>query len=116
MDKKYKLKKYYKQFKKDKQGLIKLAKQFQTFDYDFMEKIIFHMIRMFYDFYKDKDLLYQDTEWEFGHWKECTNALKRLVEIADKLDGDEFAGWEQESKLRYEFYSTIGKYIEGWWD
>ena len=107
---------FKKKFKQMKKQLIKHAKEFQAFDYGFMEIILFDCIKIYYEFFKDPSNLYQDTTNEMNHWEESTKALKRCVEIIDKLENLTFADFEEQIKLKNEFYNLIRDNIDGWWD
>ena len=107
---------FKKKFKQMKKQLIKHAKEFQAFDYGFMETILFDCIKIYYEFFKDPSNLYQDTTNEMNHWEESTKALKRCVEIIDKLENLTFADFEEQIKLKNEFYDLIRDNIDGWWD
>lgn len=109
-------KSYRKLFKKQKKELIKRAKQFKTFDYGFMDKLLFQIIRMFYDFYKNPDLLYQDTESEFNDWPNMVNSLKRCVEIVDTIENVDYATCANERELRDELFTLIKDNHTAWWD
>lgn len=110
------MKKFYKYFKKEKKQLIKYAKEFQAFDYGFMEKLIFQSIKIYYEFFKDPKNLYQDTKCEFNHWEESVKALKRCVEIIDIIEDVEWADFEQEKSLKNELYDLIKEHHSNWWD
>lgn len=103
-------------FKKQKKLLVKYAKEFQPFDYGFMEKLIFQSIRIYYDFYRNKDLLYQDTNCEFNQWKECVDVLKRCVEIINLLENADYETCLQECELKDELYTLIKDNHTAWWD
>jgi len=103
-------------FKKQKKLLVKYAKEFQPFDYGFMEKLIFQSIRIYYDFYRNKDLLYQDTACEFNQWKECVDVLKRCVEIIDLLENADYETCLHERELKDELYTLIRDNHTAWWD
>ena len=107
---------FKKKFKQMKKQLIKHTKEFQAFDYGFMETILFDCIKIYYEFFKDPSNLYQDTTNEMNHWEESTKALKRCVEIIDILENLTFADFEEQIKLKNEFYDLIRDNIDGWWD
>ena len=109
-------------FRKAKRKLIKKAKQFQCFDYWYMEDMLFDMLQIMYKYYSNPDLLMQDTECEYNHWKESTNALKRINEIIEILrqeyiDLDScLATMEKEYELKQELYKLVSDNFTNWWD
>ena len=107
---------YRKLFKKQKKELVKRAKQFKAFDYGFIDKLLFQVIRMFYDFYKNPDLLYQDTESEFNDWPSMVNSLKRCVEIVDIIENVDYDSCTTERELRDELFNLIRDNHTAWWD
>lgn len=116
------LKKYKKEyFKPQHKELIKLAKDFKPWHGDYIEFIIFHMVQMFYDFYKTKDNrsfaqkfkqnkdgeLVENTEW-FTSMEKCNRMVTKIIDY--ETDDTE------KRKLRKEFYSLIANNIDDWWD
>ena len=110
------LKIFNKTFNKQKKQLIKYAKEFKPFDYGFMEKLLFQCIRIYYDFFKNSKLLYQDTKCEFNDWYGMVDSLKQCVEIINKLENVDYDTLENERELRNQLYELIKVHHTEWWD
>lgn len=109
-------------FKKYKKKIIKAAKEFQCFDYAYMENVLFEMLKLIYEYYKVPELLMQDIYAQQNGYEESLNALKRINEIIDILrqeyiDIDQcIKAMSKEGELKTELYSLIAKYSTFWWD
>ena len=115
------LKKYKKEyFNPQHKELMRLSKEFNVWSGDYIEDILFHMIQMFYDFYKNEDNhsfafklkpnkngeLVKDTAW--------LTILEECCKLAQKIRLEE--NNIEKTKLRNKFYKLIDKNIDDWWD
>lgn len=115
-------KKFNKYFKKARRSLIKKAKQFKCFDYFYMEDVLFDMLQIMYQYYKNPDLLVQDTEHGMSNWKNGVKALERINEIIEILRQEHIdldsclATMEKEYELKQELYKLVSDNFTNWWD
>lgn len=107
-------KQYKKEFKQLKKELIKRAKNIKLWDYCYFNNVVFQLIRLFYSYYSNPNLLYQLKDDNYNTYMK---ALTRCMKIVNTLEPE--AGcfdYTEEDKLLPELYNLIGKYIQYWWD
>lgn len=103
-------------FKKAKKEIIKAAKEFECFDYGYMEKLIFNCIKIYKEFYSNPDLLVQDTTSEMNKYPDMLYSLNKCCVIIDKIENCEYSTFQEEEQLKIELYDTIKQYHMSWWD
>ena len=106
-------KEWKKYMKKSKKELIKLAKEFTPWDYCFILDPLKKMIDMFYNTYKHKELLVQDTN--HSNYKETIESLERCHYLIEKLDSDDNDIMDEYDIIE-ELLETMKKHILMWWD
>lgn len=105
---------YRPKLKKQKKELIKLAKEYQPYDFGYIDNIVFQLIKMTYEWYSNKNLLTQDTTWKYSAYPEGIKALTRCKEIVNILQND--YAYIDEYDLRKELYELIAEFGVCWWD
>lgn len=110
----------FKQFKKNnkklKRELMKAAKEFQPFDFGYLDEIVFKCVKFYYNFYKDPDLLYQDIEDEHSEYNKWFPQLEIANNMVNLLESEYLTNTKEEYTVRRKLYETIAKYSGYWWD
>lgn len=109
-------KEWRRQQRKKYKLLIKQAKDFDSYDYGFMDDLVFTMVEMYYDRFSNKDITIIDEESPF--YKEMILHLKRAVDLIHKCKEieDYNPTMEEYSKYRHEIYNIIAEYSGTWWE
>ena len=97
-------------FKTQKKVLKNYTKEFDTFDYGYMDNITFQCVKMYYDFFKNTDLLYQDTKHVINEYDKLIGSLKKCVDLIIELEHT-YDG-AKEFELRKQIYQIIAE--DGW--
>ena len=115
------LKKYKKEyFNPQHKELMRLSKEFNVWSGDYIEDMLFHMIQMFYDFYKNEDnhsfafKLKQSKNGELVKDTTWLTILEECCKLAQKIRLEE--NNIEKTKLRNKFYKLIANNIDDWWD
>lgn len=110
---------YRRIFKKQRKALIKMAKQFQPYDYGYLEDMLAQMLSIFYEHFKRPELLAMDTKDTENDWKGIVNSLKTCVDLSRQIhlsERDADIGYHTISDCRRKLYTTIMEHITTWWD
>lgn len=97
-------------FKTKRKDLLKNAKEFQAWDFGYMDNVVFQMVRMHYDYFKNSDLLYQDTTHPMNRYDLLMKSLEECVTLIDQLEAT--FDYNKEDELRRKIYTIIA--TDGW--
>lgn len=111
--------KIYKKWKREyrylKRELIRRAKRFEVWDYSYMNKVVFQMIKLMHSLYTKPEILAFDTSSELCNWEEEMKTLDECLDIVNKLE-NYCIGAENEYTLITKLYTIISESIFAWWE
>ena len=104
--------KWQKTLKRRKNKLHRLVNKLKIYDYSFTERIIVELVKINCEYYGNPDIVEFATD--SVRYKELKAATEKLMTLADKIKGATSS--DEEHEFRKEFYSTLAKYIEWFWE
>lgn len=121
---------YLKMHRRHRKELVKHAKETGEWDWSWLHDSVIMQIRHMYEYYTAGNNVMQADETRLP----IIEQLKYILDLEDKLhqlEDEYFGDWEnkkenavkeyrdyekKEQELYEEIYSSIGKYIQWWWD
>ncbi|MBP5467570.1 MAG: hypothetical protein J6Y43_08435, partial [Clostridia bacterium] len=104
--------KWKKTFTRRKNKLHRLVNKLKIWDYSFTERIIIELVKINCEYYGNPDIVEFATDSD--DYKELKAATEKLLMLADKIKDATTSDEEHEN--RKEFYTTLAKYIEWFWE
>ena len=124
--KKSEMRRYRKMWRRHRKELIKLAKENRDYDYCWLHDFVITKVRHMYEYYSKGDNVWQSEE----SLNTILSSLKKVLDLEAEIDflwdnyhsqNDKDASeyknlLTKEHELYKEIYTTIGEWIQWWWD
>ncbi len=104
--------KWKKTFTRRKNKLHRLVNKLKIWDYYFTERIIIELVKINCEYYGNQDVVEFATDSD--DYKELKAATEKLLMLSDKIK--DASSSDEEHEYRKEFYTTLAKYIEWFWE
>ena len=98
-------------FSEQKKELLRLAAEFNPFDFSYTENLIFQAVKINYEYFKRPNLVEFDTsDTKYDKMIESFEKLLVYIKIIESEDS------ENATAARKKFYACLADNIETWWD